>query len=94
MAKESELLKVVDVYCSATKCRFKRDDGYYTKCHNPVVLASYKSFIGGHVHVSGCNGGCEGCTKDDCSLSAYAVSTVTEDAEDTPDELILQVEGI
>lgn len=73
MAKESDLFGVLNVWCSAGHCRFKRNSGYYNKCHNPSVLASYQSFIGGNVHVSGCHLNCEGCTKSDCKLSEYSL---------------------
>ena len=82
MAKESDLFGVLNVWCSATKCRFKRNSGYYNKCHNPSVLASYHMFIGGNVHVSGCHLKCEGCTKAECKYSEYALPEGTKPAYD------------
>lgn len=72
MAK-SMLDGIVKVYCSATMCRFKRSTGYYNLCHHPLVLEENKQFAGGHLYVSGCNRGCDVCTKKDCKFNDYTV---------------------
>lgn len=76
MAQESELSKVVTVLCSATKCRFKTQNGYYGRCHNPSVLSDYSHLVGGRVLVSDC-GHCNGCTSEICALKAFQVSQVS-----------------
>lgn len=56
---------VVIVECSANRCRFKNNDGYYGICRNPESQKDYKEFAGGRVQVSGCV--CSSC-KADCGV--------------------------
>lgn len=85
---QTEILKeYVHVYCSASKCRFKRDTGYYNLCKNPEVLSQYTSFMSGHVYISGC-GKCDGCSKEDCPMKEHQISEVEEAKNELTDELI------
>lgn len=80
----------VIVYCSTSRCRFKRNDGYYNSCKNPIVLENNIDFIGGHVYRDGCI--CAGCSKDDCKIKEHQVS-VLQDLEgiDINEESILEL---
>lgn len=65
------LKQMVTVFCSATRCRFRRDTGYYSSCHNPVILCQYTSLLDGRVYASGCDMECAGCKHNDCKLQEY-----------------------
>ncbi len=56
---------LVTVECSANECRFKKNDGYYGVCRNPITQNEYKEFAGGQVQVSGCV--CQYC-KSNCGI--------------------------
>lgn len=97
MSETVDKLLTVKVWCSATRCRFKRNNGYYNLCHNPAVLREYIEFSGGNVHVEGCGAGCATCTctADGCELSKYAVSDDSGDnSESIPkvsDDTVIQL---
>lgn len=74
--KNKVLKEKVIVYCSASRCRFKRNDGYYNSCKNPLILEDNILFMGGHVYRDGCK--CQGCIKDDCTLKEHQVSVLEE----------------
>lgn len=57
---------IVTVECSATKCNFKSNSGYYGICNNPKLQKEYSMFAGGRVKVSGCD--CKDCDKEDCQI--------------------------
>lgn len=46
---------MVTIECSATKCKYKKNDCYYGICSNPLLQDEYRMFEGGRVKVSGCD---------------------------------------
>lgn len=77
---------LVTVVCSATHCRFKKNDAYYSVCHNPQVRSEYEILGNGHVDLSGCK--CAGCGKEDCIYKEYEVKEEKEDGTKDEDQTV------
>lgn len=55
-------MDIVTIECSANRCKFKDNDGYYGICKNPKLQVQYQEFAGGRVKLSGCT--CAKCEMD------------------------------
>lgn len=82
-----EDMKAVSVYCSASYCRFKKNDAYYNLCHNVLVINEHFSFMGGEVYIDGSACKCPSCNKEKCPLSDCEVSNTPKGGEKS-DEFI------